>query len=127
MPCELRLGGSKEAVQRFVARNFLVPDAVFEKGINICVSDAGFDDVQGQIEEAIAFLETSGEQLYEICKSFGIERARLDFGLEQKDTWTQGCTLPADLLYLAGSYNIDIELSLYPVSNPEPDAGEAAG
>ncbi len=117
MGCVLRIGGSKEAIRRFVERNLIAPAAVFDEAINISVSDAAFQDLPGQVQDAISFLERYGEQLYEVCQSFGIDSLCLDFGLAYTDDYVQGFYFPADLLYGAGNYSIDIEVSLYPVSN----------
>lgn len=117
MSCVLRISGSKESIQRLVERNAFAPLAVFKQGINIEVSRAGFNNLDGQIQDAIAFLDRCGDQLYEMCQSFGIEGLRLDFALAQSDDYVQGFYFPADLLFAAGQYGIDIEVSLYPLSN----------
>ena len=124
MSCVLRISGTAEAVRRFVERGFITPDAVFEESINIGVSDAGFDDLEGQIREVIAFLERNGEQLLEMCEAFGFDDWCLDFGLGLGDSYVHSITFPTELLFLAGQCKMDIEVSLYPISDPEPDQDE---
>jgi hypothetical protein len=87
-----------------------------QSGIHICVSDAGFDRLDDQIADAREFLSSESSALA-IVESPGVKNAVLVFGVAQHNQPSFGYTFPAELLSLAGRHSIDIQVSLYAVSN----------
>jgi hypothetical protein len=93
-----------------------------DSGLKVEVSDAEFEDLQKQVADAISFLKQNRQELETLCRFPGVERACLDFGLNKRDVFCQQDTLPAELLYLAGSIGLDIDLSQFPaVENAEEE------
>lgn len=80
------------------------------------VSDKEWDDLQGQINDAICFLENHKgdiQKLFELVNDLSVG---LDFPINSKldgNIVTQGITFPGRLTSLAGSLNIDIGMTLY--------------
>ena len=88
-------------------------------GVHISVSDADFDEPGGQIAESIVFLRTEAEQIRRLCEWPGVNGVTLDFGIARRDAAVQCDHFPAELVELAGSLGLSIELSQYPVSSGE--------
>ncbi len=131
MGCVLRAYGSEFMVDRFLEESSLNPYAIYRRGeprsenkpngelndnsgLKISVSDAEFEDLQVQVADAISFLKRNRKELKRLCRFTGVEGACLDFALSKRDVFCQYNTLPAALLYLAGSIGLDIELSQFP-------------
>lgn len=89
--------------------------------VNLRISEAGFDDFEGQIRDTIEFLAEYDTQLRVMLSVLGIEGATIDFGLKWKDTYTHTDHLPAELIRLTGALNLAIDLSHYPISDPEDE------
>ena len=85
-----------------------------KSGFKVGVTEADFEDLPKQIEAAISFLKQNQQELEKLCRVPEVERACLDFGLNKRDVFCQQDTLPAELLYLAGSIGLDIDLSQFP-------------
>jgi hypothetical protein len=135
MSCVLRASGSDFSVDRFLEGSELISCTVYLKGeqrspasksrgnvnkssgLRIDVSEAAFDDVQGQIRDAVSFLKRNEAELRRLCKFPGVEGVTLDFGIAMRDVIAQYDYFPPELLYLAGSLGIGIELSQYPVED----------
>ena len=94
-----------------------------ESGLNIVVSDAGFDEFGDQIEDAIEFLRDNVLEVQKLVAFAGVTGAVLDFGIAWRDVVAQSDQFPSELVRLAGSCGIALELSHYPVSDGEPAAG----
>jgi len=124
-------------VDRFLEESSLTPYDVYRKGelrlvtnqqlhessgLKVEVSNAEFEDWQKQVADAISFLKQNRKELERLCRFPGVEGACLDFALSKRDVFCQQDTLPAELLYLAGSIGLDISLSQFP---PEESAEEA--
>jgi hypothetical protein len=135
--CVLRAIGAGFDVASFLAESPFRPDAVYRKGdrlfaamaqgpirtdsgFNLKVSEAGMDDLPGQIREAIAFLDEHEDELRRLGACEGVEAVGLDFGLRRRDVAAQSDLLPAELLWRAGALDIDITVSHYEVA-PQPD------
>lgn len=92
-------------------------------GFSSVVSDADFDYLPEQIQDAIEYLTKYQSVLRELITNHEISDIVLDFPytcrLLSKNTITQSDSLPADLLKLAGYLGIRIEMSLYPPSLDE--------
>jgi hypothetical protein len=94
-----------------------------ESGLNVVVSDAGFHEFTEQIEDAIEFLKDGAFEVRKLAAFPGVMGIVLDFGIAWRDVVAQSDQFPAELVRLAGSCGIALELSHYPVSDGEPAAG----
>jgi hypothetical protein len=134
MSCILHLSGVNFGVDTFIAKSKVRPYKVFYRGeprnknkpkgakwtstgLAIEVSKAEFDDIKGQIKDAIPFLTRNREKLGWIVETKGIRHVVLDFGVDQvidgdvllmRTVW-----LPNKLLRLASEAGLGIELSFY--------------
>jgi hypothetical protein len=86
-------------------------------GVHVTASDADFGEFTRQIADATAFLQTKSEQIQRLCDWPGVESVSLDFGVMRRDVPVQCDHFPAELVRLAGSLGVSIELSQYPSSN----------
>ncbi len=75
------------------------------------VSAAGFDNLELQIADAIAYLERNGASL----ASLSLESS-IDFGIAKRPVSGQFETFPAALLKLIGELGIDLVVSIYEVA-----------
>jgi hypothetical protein len=85
------------------------------------VSAAGFDQLDQQIEDAIAFLhehKKDVDRLMALPSACGL----LDFGVSQKYSGTQFGRFSAELVCLAGKAGLGLELSMYPIENEREEA-----
>ena len=89
-------------------------------GIHVLASDADFDEFPRQVEEATAFLRANIEQLRRLMSFPGVEGVTLDFGITRRDVAVQCDHLPAELVQLAGSLGLAIELSQYSADEAPP-------
>ncbi len=85
-----------------------------QSGVHVSVSDADFGEFPRQVAEATAFLRAEAEQVRRLVEWPGVEGVTLDFGIARRDVAVQCDHLPAELLRLAGSLGLAIELSQYP-------------
>jgi hypothetical protein len=84
-------------------------------GLHILASDADMDDFPRQVEEATAFLRAHAEEIRRLVEFPGAEEdVTLDFGIARRDVLLQCDHLPAQLVRLAESLGLAIELSQYP-------------
>lgn len=86
-----------------------------QSGVHVSASDADFNEFPQQIEEATVFLRSNGEQLRRLCEFPGVEGVTLDFGIARRNVVLQCDHFPAELVQLAGSLGLSIELSQYPI------------
>jgi len=80
----------------------------------LLVSDHGFSEVAGQIENALTFLQTHTAELRLLATSPGVEDIVLDFGIEDWDVVVQVDSFPPDLLLRMGDLRIGLVISRYP-------------
>jgi len=90
-----------------------------QSSLNIVVSNADFDNIDQQIDDAIAYLsdKVNADKITKLMSHPGVDGACLDFGVElntNEEFCFQGFVFPADLTKLAGELGLDIELSIYP-------------
>jgi hypothetical protein len=114
--CFLRAIGETFDVRRFLADSTLRPD-VHPKGFNLAVGQAGFDDLPGQVREAMAFLDVYEDELRRLSAFEGVDQVFLDFGLRLRDVAAQTDVLPAELLWRAGALDIDITVTHYAIAD----------
>ncbi len=138
MGCVLRAFGSEFTVDGFLVESRLKPYEIYHKGkprvedkpdgevndksgLKIDVSEADFDDLKGQVTDAIFFLKRNRKELKRLCRFAGVEGACLDFALIKRDVSCQYDILPAELLYLAGIIGLDIELTQFSEEKTEEE------
>jgi hypothetical protein len=139
MGCVLRAYGSNFLVDRFCQKSDLTPCLVYRKGesksaarkskgkvyessgLHVEVSDADFIDLEGQVKDAITFMERNKVELERLREFPGVEGLTLDFGIARRDFITQCDYFPPELLYLAGGLGFGIELSQYPMAGVLPN------
>ena len=123
-------------VDSFLIGSSLLPDEVFHRGeylfpktkkrlqtqsgFMIVASDT-WGKLKPQVADVIEFLQENELELSRLSTYPGVTTLCLDFPYERrKGAVTQSDTLPPELLLLAGSLGITIELTLYP-----PDEDDA--
>ena len=128
--CYFTAAGEKFDVDSFLKRTTLQPDALFYRGQPLKVpkgklrKTSGFSvtintvklfgDLKTQIPKALQFLRKEQRELARLARFPGVTDLRLVFPC-CRDEGTYGCgRFPAELLALAGSRRIGIELSFYP-------------
>jgi hypothetical protein len=136
MACVLRVAGREFDVDAYIKRGALVPSAVYRRGearfptlprartnarsgFNIVVSKRPFSDFEGQVREALVFLEKQRRAIQALRRRDGVEGATLDFGVERRpDAAVQVQGFPEELVRLAGQLGLALELSFYPEPKP---------
>ena len=82
------------------------------------VSDADYNDLNGQIKEAIKFLKKNSKYLDTISTNKTVETFALDFAfnsrIDRKIVEVQCDYFPSELIKLAGNLNISIWLTQWP-------------
>jgi hypothetical protein len=139
MAAVLRVTGQDFDVGEFLAGSTLTARGVFRRGeprfpgshthlrrneksgMNVLASDAAFDEFTRQIAEATAFLLAEAEEIRRLVNFPGVEMVTLDFGIERRDVVVQSDHFPSDLIRVAGSLGLSIELSQYPPPDPGDD------
>jgi|SRR5579871_2136653 len=91
-------------------------------GVHVSASDAGFGEFSRQVAEVTAFLRSEAEQVRRLCKFPGVESVTLDFGISRRDVAVQCDYLPPQLVRIAASFGMGIELSHYPPEVAESNA-----
>ena len=84
--------------------------------ISFDVSEKEWDDFEGQIGDAILFLEKYNVQIKELFAIHSITDAYLDFPLWSRldeNIANQNDHIPRELIKLAGELNIGIEMAIY--------------
>ena len=87
-------------------------------GFNILISNPGFKNLKQQIRDALFFLKNkeNAEQISILVKYPGVEDVILDFGVSRKERdkhpvkWYY---FPSEILKLAGSLNVGLEITFY--------------
>ncbi len=81
------------------------------------VSDCDFDDVPGQLQDALAFLSDHAADIRWMMQT-PESAATLDFAREAREEGFQYLAFPAVLVQRAGALGMGLEISLYPVQAP---------
>ncbi len=94
-------------------------------GFNVSISEAGWDDLAGQVVDAQAFLARYRGELQRLRTYPGVDGVELDFPLElrigSEDVVVQSDRFPPELLLAAGELGIAIAFTIYPP--PDEEAG----
>jgi hypothetical protein len=163
MSCILRAHGESFQVHEFLKESSLQADTVFEKGdpivtgqqngsrlpfsgFTVLVSRAGISDLEGQVREAILFLDEYEDELRRLGSFSGVDGISLEFSVELRDTSfpsgpspvvdrgegtgygqtpAQTDVFPADLLWRAGALDIWLAVTHYFIVGRKDDAGAA--
>lgn len=86
-------------------------------GFSCTFSEKDWDDLAGQVEDALSFLKEYEKELSDLINTYTIDDIRFDFPYNcwhTREIYVQCNYLPPELLLRAGKLNIGIELSLYP-------------
>ena len=81
--------------------------------MNIEVSTADFTKLKRQIRDAMFFLSRNRLALRRLARIAGVEELTLDFGVADRAVAAQFDYFPPELLAVAGSLGIGIEVSRY--------------
>lgn len=113
MTCVLRI--STPDGTGIASSTALKPYRVSGNTAHFHVSNADFDAFGQQIDDAIRFLQTHEagvKQMLSASQATGV----LDFAIEWRDVAIQVDSFPAELVRVAGSLGLALELSHYPVA-----------
>ena len=141
--CVLRASGIDFDVERFLAASAIQPCDVSRKGeprlpasqpegrkhaasgFTADVSTMDWDDLPGQIADAMRFLAEHKNDL-ELLRAFpGVQHLALDFPIHLRigtnNIVVQTDRFPSDLLLAAGALGIDLALTIWPRPTTESD------
>ena len=116
-PCNVFRRGEPKSVLR--------PDGPRWKtsGVTIDVSRGSRANLVEQVSDAIAFLRQHGEAIAALRSAPGVEDLRLDFPVDlrinRETVMAQFDYFPPELVSLAGTIGLGIEISIYPVDLEE--------
>ena len=82
-------------------------------GFNVAVSDADLDDLESQIDDAIAFLDEHEDELRRLGGFEGVEKMEIDFAVAWRDLAAQSDWFPPELLWRAGALDIALRVTHY--------------
>jgi hypothetical protein len=82
-------------------------------GVNVSVSEADFDDLANQEEDAIKFLAENADEIRRLCSYLGVQEIVLDFGIWRREAFAQFDRFPVELVQIAGDLGLALELSVY--------------
>jgi hypothetical protein len=131
MGCILRISGKKLNVDKFDIGWKIKPSAIQRKGdltfkkkkiessqMVFDVSNADYNDLNGQIKDAIKFLKKNGKFLESVSTNKTVETFELDFSfnsrIDRKTVEVQHDYFSSELIKLAGNLNISIWLTQWP-------------
>lgn len=86
------------------------------------MSDAPDTNLAAQVVDAVSFLRSHDAEIRRLIQFPGVEGVTLDFGIARRDVAAQFDYLPPELIQLAGSLALGIELSQYQTAGVENDA-----
>jgi len=113
MSCVLRISGP--GVKASLSEISLIPFRIEDEAAHFDVSEADFNDLNGQIEDAIKFLQ-SHKAAVKHMMSGSDANGVLDFAIEWRDVAVQSDNFPAALVREVGNLGLELELSHYPAS-----------
>jgi hypothetical protein len=131
MSCVFRASGQSFEVDAFLRESALSAHPVFRRGsprlpgsgslastsgFNVAVSDAEFDNLREQIDDALAFVRRHEAEIRRLRSFPGVETVCLDFGVPWRDVVAQTDTFPPELLRVMGDLGIELTVSHYQAS-----------
>jgi hypothetical protein len=135
--CVLRAYGSAFDVDAFLAVSRLALAHVWRKGeprfsasgggelwdhsgITIDLSEAGWDELGQQVQDAAAFLNAHDADIRRLLSWAGVEFVFCDFGIRRKHgAPMQGAYFPPELTRLVGRLGIGLKLSVYAIAEEQ--------
>jgi hypothetical protein len=99
---------------------------ILDYRISFDVSKKDWDNLEGQIEDAIHFLTTYYNELEELFKTHNISTAFLDFPIYSRlndNIVNQNDHLPKELIALAGKLSLGIEMAICAKNAFDDDEG----
>jgi hypothetical protein len=126
--CVLRAFGDSFDPQTFVRTSSLTPYSVYRggekhfkvgaavhenSGLKVEVSQAAWDDWDGQFNDALVFIRENAKELKRLIHWPGVECVVLDFPLEAGELATF-VRCPVELARASSALNIALEFSVYP-------------
>ena len=138
--CVLRVTGKQFDVDGQLASSGLTPCNVFRageprstsqpdreqhavSGFTVEVSRASRSSLVGQVSDAVAFLQQHRDALAALRSAPGVDDLRLDFPLDlridRETVMAQSDYFPPELVSLAGSLGLALEVSIYPADLEE--------
>lgn len=115
MSAVLRISSSN--VEVGLANTTIQPYRLESGTAHFLVSDCDFDDVSGQLQNALDFLSNHAAEIRLLMQTSG-SAATLDFAREAREEGFQYLAFPAVLVQRAGALGMGLEISLYPVQVP---------
>lgn len=137
MSCILRISGESLDVESLLSKHSLPTDRMWKKGeqrslkgkkhsdsgVNFIASEADFDEFNQQVEDATAYFQAHESIIAMIVAFPGVDYAVLDFGVSlYKDSFVKFCYLPPQLIKLAASTGIGVEISCYACSDEDDES-----
>jgi len=114
--CVLRVHGKNFDAKGFVAESGLKVLRLQDSSFNVDVSQRSADDLPGQIEDTLRFIDSYADVLTRLRSADGVEMA-FDFGIAQKDVAGQFVRFPARLVRRAAEFGAGLEVSLYAIQS----------
>ncbi len=90
-----------------------------KSGLNFLVSDADFSELALQMQDALAFVGEHEEFIASLRDFPGVEFVTMDFGAEIHSPFWCSFNFSSQFLLEIGKLGIELELSVYPVSDEE--------
>jgi hypothetical protein len=126
MSCLLHAVGAGFDVKAFLATSPLqskavilrsdeaVPESRPERaGFDVRVSEADFDDLATQIDDAMEFMDTHEDELRRLGSFPGVVNVALEFAVSWRNVAVQTDSFPPELLWRAGALDISLDVSHY--------------
>jgi hypothetical protein len=110
--CVLRAAGPSFTPRDFVAKFPVAYVTTRGDALNISISDRDGDEFDGQVADAIEYLKVHEDAIRVLLSQTGM-RANLDFGVWNKEQWSQSCYFPVELVKLAGALSLGLEITTY--------------
>ena len=130
--CVLRISGAEFAVENFTPKSKLTSNpsryTLWHKGeqhrkgshedsgfiLDVCQLDS--KGLKELVERVIDFLRNNSTELKQLMDFPGVENGILDFAINRRDVAAQLDHFPAELVRLAGSLGLGIDLTQYSVT-----------
>lgn len=127
MSCVLRVAGKQFDVDSYLEGTTLPILGAWHKGdqnlsgvdattsgFNVDVSDAGMDDLNEQIRDALAFMQKYEQEILDLTSRRDVDGATLDFAVAWRDgNASQSDHLPRNLIREVARFGLDIDVSHY--------------
>jgi hypothetical protein len=114
--CVLRASGGESFVPAEFVSGFPLANVSPKHPVLIVpVGDSDGDDFHGQVRDALQFLGKHESAIKHLLAQPRIV-AGLDFGVWSKESWCQSLSFPAELVAMAGSFGLSLEVSMYAAS-----------